>query len=358
MSNATTSSTPEMTIGLDLGDRLAHYAVLDLKGELVASGRLRTTSSDFQAFFAHLKPARVVLEAGSQSPWTSRLLALLGHEVVVANPRRVQLIAKNPRKSDKVDAETLARLGRLDPRLLQPVLHRDEQAQAALALIRSRHALVASRTLLINHVRGAVKSFGSVLPRCDAHSFHLHAPSALPEELHPALVPLIQTIADLTLRIRSLDREIEGQIAETYPEADLLRQVPGVGPLTALAFVLVIQDPSRFARSRDAGAYLGLVPRQRQSGSRDPQLGISKCGDAYLRSLLVECAHFILSSRSPDSDLKRWGLAHLQAGDHVSKRRAVVGVARKLAVLLHHLWWTGEVYQPLRLQEESEAVIA
>jgi transposase len=217
-----------------------------------------------------------------------------------------------------------------------------------MALIRSREALVSCRTQLVNHVRGAVKSFGARLPKCPARSFHKRASEHIPEALRPALWPILEQIASLTERIRQYDRKLETVCEEHYPETELLRQVEGVGPLTALTFVLSLEDPYRFEKSRSVGAYLGLVPARNQSGDRDPQRRISKEGDELLRKLLVSCAHYILGPFGSDSDLRRHGEKIASRGAKNAKKRAVVAVARKLSVLLHSLWVSAEIYEPLR----------
>ena len=267
--------------------------------------------------------------------------------MLVANPRKTRLIYSNKRKTDEIDAENLARLARLDPKLLYPLKHRAEECQAHLAIIRSREALVSCRTQLVNHVRGAVKSFGGRLPKCPAVSFHNKAPEHIPEALWPALGPILKTIGSLTERIREYDRQLETISKEHYPQTDLLRQVEGVGVLTALTFVLTLEDPYRFAKSRTVGAYLGLVPARDQSGDRDPQKHISKEGDEMLRKLLVSSAHYILGPFGSESDLRRHGEKIASRGGKNAKKRAVVAVARKLSVLLHRLWVSGEIYEPL-----------
>ncbi len=335
-----------VTVGLDVSDMFSHLHLLDEKGRVVEEGRVRTTLEALERRFSALPRCRIVLEVGTHSPWMSRLLAGLGHEVIVANPRRVRLIAESDQKRDRTDAELLARLGRVDPGLLRPIQHRGPQAQQDLALLRARDVLVRTRTSLINHVRGAVKATGSRLPACSAASFHRKAEAHLPVALQAILLPIVSMVAELTARIRDYDWEVE-RSTESYPAARLLRQVPGVGPLTALAFVLVIEDPGRFGKSREVGPYLGLVPRQGQSGEREPQLPITKAGDPLLRRLLVQSAHYILGPFGPDSELRRWGLRLAGSGSSRSKKRAVVAVARKLAVLLHRLWVSGEVYTPL-----------
>jgi transposase len=219
---------------------------------------------------------------------------------------------------------------------------------------------VGARTQLVNHIRGAVKSFGARLPKCPAVSFHKKAAAHIPEILWPALEPLLETIGSLTQRIREYDQQLETICQEHYPETDLLRQVEGVGALTALTFVLTLEDPSRFAKSRTVGAYLGLVPARDQSGDRDPQRRITKEGDEMLRRLLVGSAHYILGPFAKDSDLRRHGEKIATRGAKNAKKRAAVAVARKLSVLLHRLWVTGELYDPLynthrRTQQEEAA---
>jgi transposase len=340
---------PKVTAGLDIGDKYSYLCLIDQEsGQVIEEGRLRTTPEAFRRRFASEPPMRIAIEAGTHSPWASRVLEGCGHEMLVANARKLRLIYSNKRKTDEVDAENLARLARLDPKLLYPLKHRGEESQAHMAIIRSRQALVDCRTQLVNHVRGAVKSFGARLPKCPARSFHKRATEHIPEALWPALGPVLETIGSLTERIRDYERKLEAVSEEHYPETKLLRQVEGIGTLTALTFVLTLGDPHRFERSRSVGAYLGLVPASDRSGERDPQKRISKEGDEMLRKLLVSGAHYVLGPFGSDSDLRRHGAKIAARGGKNSKKRAVVAVARKLAVLLHSLWISGEVYEPLR----------
>jgi transposase len=345
----TTQPMPSnLTIGLDLSDTHAHYCVVNAHGQAVGTGRARTTPAALEQALAPWAGSRVVLEVGTHSPWVSRLLTHRGYEVLVANARQLRLIYASHRKSDRVDAEALARLGRLDPALLHPIQHRSAQAQADLAQLRARDCLVRTRTQLINHVRGAVKAVGGRLPASSAPAFVLKVRAHLPPELTAALAPLLTLLATITTQIRALERAID-QVARTrYPETQRLRQVAGVGPLTALCYVLTLEDPRRFRCSRAVGAYLGLCPRQDDSGARQPQLRITKRGDAMLRRLLVSGAHYILGPFGPDCDLRRWGLALAVRGGGNAKKRAVVAVARKLATVLHRLWVSGAPYEPLR----------
>ena len=346
---------PERTIGIDLGDQHSHFFVVDGAGEEVESGRVVTSQAGMKKF-QRMERARIVIEVGTHSPWVSRLLAEWGHEVVVANARQVQLISKNDRKSDRVDPELLARLGRVDVELLRPLRHRGPQGQADLAVLRSRDALVQSRSGLINHVRGSVKAWGARIPKGAAESFHKRV-MHIPQELQPALLPVMETIRQLTQQIGQYDREVERMGAEKYPETARLRQVAGVGPLTSLAYVLTLEDPHRFRKGRTVGRYLGLTPRQSDSGDQAPQLRISKAGDRMLRRLLVGSGQYILGPFGPDCDLRRWGLQRFELGGKNAKRRAVVAVARKLAVLLHRLWVSGEPYDAFRNHSSPEPVV-
>lgn len=336
------------TVGLDLGDRWSRYCVLGCGGEIEGEDRVRTTAAGLETRFAAMAATRIVIEAGGHSPWVSRQLAGYGHEVVVANPRKVRLIYESDRKNDRLDAHMLARLGRVDAGLLAPVQHRGAEAQADLAMVRSRDALVTARTQLINAARGMVKAMGGRLPKSTTGAFANKVGTAIPENLRSALTPLLKSIRQLSEQIRHYDRQVEQLAERKYPETQLLRQVKGVAALTAVTYVLTLENPHRFRRSRVVGCYLGLRPRQNESGESAPQLGISKAGNGYLRRLLVQCAHFILGPLGPDSSLRRWGLQLALRGGKNAKKRAVIAVARKLAVLLHHLWVSGEVYEPLR----------
>jgi len=335
------------TVGLDLGDRWSRYCLLDANGSIVKEDRVRTTVDGIREQFGRMPGTRIILEAGTHSPWVSRELQNQGHEVTIANARKVRLIYESDRKNDRMDARMLARLGRVDTELLSPIHHRSAEAQADLAVIRGRDALVAARTQLVNATRGIVKSMGGRLPSSTTAAFARKVAASIPATLKSALNPLLESIRDLSEQIRQCDRRIEELAEKKYPETKLLQQVKGVGPLISLAYVLTLEDPKRFPKSRTVGSYLGLRPKQSESGDSAPQLGISKAGNGYLRRLLVQSAQYILSSLAPDSRLRRWGLELATRGGKNGKKRAVIAVARKLAVLLHRLWSTAEVYNPL-----------
>ncbi len=339
------SSTPSGAAGVDVGDRYCSMCFLDESGEVVERTRVRTTVGALRGAFAHRKPLRVAIEVGTHSRWISRLLLELGHEVHVANARKVRAIYESDAKTDSADAEMLARLVRVDPKLLSPVRHRREDRARALAVVRSRDGLVRARTLLINHVRGAIKPVGGRVKHCSSESFARHAPEQIPAELRAVLEPVVEQIGQLTRTIRQLDRQVE-ELCDRFPDAQKLREIPSVGPVTAVTFVLTVDDPHRFRNARMIGPYLGLCPRRKQSGREDPQLRITKAGDSYLRKLLVGCAQHTLGPFGKDSALRRWGLRRVGSGDRIAKKKAVVGVARRLAVVMLHLWTSGETYQP------------
>ena len=333
-------------VGVDLGDRSSQICRLDAEtGTILEECRVSTTSASLQRYFSQVGSSRVILESGTHTPWVRRLLEQLGHELIVANPSKVRAISASRRKTDERDARCLAQLGRVDPELLCPVHARSEQAQQALTVVRAREGLVKARTMLINQVRGTVKSYGARLPGGSAESFARRASEQMPPPLKGILEPLLAVIADLSDRIAGFDRDVEAW-GQRFPETQRLRQIKGVGALTALVFVLTLGDPRRFARSRSVGSYLGLVPASRNSGDSAPQLPITKQGDRLLRRLLVQAAHYILGSFGQDSDLRSFGLRLSERGGKNGKKRAVVAVARKLAVLLHRLWISGEDYQP------------
>jgi transposase len=268
--------------------------------------------------------------------------------VIVANARQVQLISTSSRKNDRLDAQLLARLARMDPQLLRPIQHRSEQAQIHLLEIRARAGLMEARTSLVSAARGLVKALGDRIPKCDPDQLGVEQLKSLPAPLQETLRPLLEEVESLTEKIDVYNERIEQIARNEYPETELLKQIKGVGTLIALTFVLTVGDAGRFESSRDVGCYLGLRPKQSDSGDSQPQLRITKEGDTYLRTILVQGAHYILSARGPDTDLKRWGLKLAERGGKNAKKRAVVAVSRKLAVLLHRLWVTGEVYEPLR----------
>src|SRR5437762_13863029 len=298
-------SQPKLTIGLDLGDRSSWYCLLDEVGEVLQEQKLSTTPKAMREAFGAMPRCRIALETGTHSPWGSRLLSELGHEVIVAHARSVRLIGESRKKDDRLDARTLARLARIDPQLLCPVKHRSAKAQADLTVIRARAGLVRSRTALINTARGLAKSYGERLRSCNVRNMNPEKADALSPELQTALQPLLVGIEMLSEQIDEYNEHIEKLAEESYPQVELLKQVKGVGTLIALTFLLTLEDAHRFKKSRDVGCYLGLQPGRRNSGQSEPQMHISKEGDPYLRTLLVQGAHHSAAGGSISQNLLR-----------------------------------------------------
>ena len=349
----------ELVVGLDVSDKKSEVCMMQkADGEISKRESIKTERETFLKYFSSLEKSLIILEVGTHSPWMSRLIKSLGHEVIVANARKISLIYGSKRKNDQIDAEKLARLARVDRTLLHPVEHRDEQKQADLNVIRSRKVLLKTRQQLINSVRARLKSFGIKPPQVYPAGFHKKAIAYIPETLKLALMPIIEILKGIHNQIKGLDKEIAELAEQRYPETALLTQVAGVGQLIALTYVLTLADPKKFKKSRSVGAYLGLAPGQDQSGSHDPKQSITKEGDPYLRSLLVQSANYILGHFGPDCDLRRFAYDRLEHQKEALKKKGKdpnkvkvskqlkIAVARKLAVLLHHLWVSAEVYDP------------
>lgn len=346
MKNPSSMACTHQTLGIDLGDRKSSFCRISGEGEILEEAQVSTTKGALEGLFGRIDRCRIILEACGHVHWVAKLAESAGHEVVVANPRELRVISQSARKNDRNDARTLARLGRVDPELLRPVKLRGDSCRESRALLHTRDMLVRTRTKLVTFLRGQVKCFGGRIPACSAAAFHKKAGKHVPAPAREFAEPVLEMLAELEIRIRALDRQVEAASKKRHPETAVLRQVRGVGPVLALAFVATIEDPHRFSCSRTVGNYLGLTPRQYSSGSKTPQLRISKRGDALVRRLLVNAATYILGPFGGDSDLKRFGEHIARGGSQRDRARARVAVARKLACLLHHLWLTGSAWSP------------
>jgi transposase len=344
----------QLTIGLDLGDRRHTVCVLSAGGDIVTEEVIVNTRACLEAFATRFPTATIVMETGTHSPWVSRLFEARGHRVLVANARKLRAISASHTKSDEEDARMLARLGRADPKLLSPVRHRGEATQRALVRLKVREALVRSRVNLINSVRFLLKSLGVfVSSSIKAMAFTRKVRAQLAPADAALVAPLLAAVDALNAQIKALDLELETLARETYPATERLRQIPGVGPLTALCFVLTVESPAHFEHARAVGPYLGLVPRRDQSGLSDKQLPITKAGHVQLRCLLVNCAHYILGPFGPPCALRTAGERIAARGGKSAKKRAVIAVARKLAVTLLALWKTGADYRAVPLPQAA-----
>lgn len=341
---------PSRSIGLDLSDEKSSFCMIDGLGKITCEGQVETEVPSLRRVFGKLEASRVILEASPQCHWVAKLLRSFGHEVVVVNPRRLQLISESASKTDRNDARMLARIGRLDVGMLQPVHEKSDTTLAVRMEMRARTQLVAMRTRLINIVRSDMKTLGHKAPSCSTDAFHEKV--RIPEILKAALAPLLRMLAAVQEEIERFDRALNSHCDKHVPTA-VFREIHGVGPVLSLAYAMAIEDPKRFKSSRLVGAYFGLTPKSFQSGKSDPCLRISKQGDRAVRSLLVTAATHILRRSAPDSDLKRYGTRIARSGTRRDRARARVAVARKLGVLMHRLWSTGELYEPLRSSQAA-----
>jgi transposase len=344
------------TLGLDLGDRRSHYCLLDRRGREVEQAVVETTPSALRAFFKRMKGARLVLEMGTHACWIADMAEELGLEVLIANPRAFELLTKSIRKTDARDCQLLADAGRMSPMLLSPIVRRPKNCRVDLSVLRSRNRVVAARTMLVNHVRGVLKSNALRAPGCSPESFHRKVVTVIPKELEVALLPIVHAIEHLTKEIKGLEAQIERMGKERYPITRTFQAVAGVGTLISTTFALTIGDPDRFPDARIVGAYIGGVPRLNSSGDSQPELSITKAGDVELRCLMVIAANYIMGPFGPDCDLRRFGMRMIDNGRRRgknAKKRAVFAVARKLAVLLLHLWKTGSTYDPFHLARKN-----
>lgn len=340
----------ETVIGMDQSDKKSEICEMDFRtGEIISRTEVSNDGESLSSFFSRYSdPAKVMvaMEAGTHSPWISALLSDMGFNVLIGNPRKLKFIWKSDKKSDRRDAEMLARIARYDKELFYPISHKSRESQSVLAVIKARDALVKTRTMLINSVRGMLKSMGYKTSSCSAPAFAEKLIKEMPEEYFYALKETLDIIGQITQSIKGYDKKLTHLCKERYPETKILQQINGVGAVTSLAYILTIEDPRRFSKSRHVGCYLGLVPRRDQSGETDKDLGITKAGNGYLRALLVQCAQYILGPFGKDCELRRFGEKLASRGGKAAKKKAIIAVARKLSILLHRLWQDDATYEP------------
>lgn len=362
MKKETTAKQLGSYLGVDLGDKKHYVCVTDKDGIILQEFSISNTRKALEDLASSYPQTALAMEVGTHSPWISRLLTDAGLKVTVANPRKLRAIYQNDRKCDELDARMLAKLLRVDPSLLSPVKHGSEQAQKDLLVIKMRDTLVRQRVHIITSIRGLLKSVGLRLPTCSTAFFHHKAEYLLADhgELSPAFKSGIAALKSITEQIEEYDQQIHEASRKNHSAAVLLQQIPSVGPITSLAFVLIIEDPQRFKDPRDVGAYLGLVPRRDQSGATDRQLPISKSGNSYLRKLLVQSAQYLLGHYGPDCALRTHGLKLAAKGGPGAKKKAIIAVARKLAVMMIVMWQRNSAYNPFPSQrtQDGEATLA
>ena len=345
--NNLSRGSKKIYFGLDISQKTIEiFAVMGEEG--YSMGKISNDRKCLEEFFDRLPaPANavtVVLETGTHSAWISRCLEGRGIEVIVAHARDLAFIYQGTKKSDRIDAEKLARVARADKKLLHPVKLMDRKRQEALLAIKARDLLVKNRTCIISAIRGFLRSFG-----IDDHEYSHEVINqiypVLPKEIRLNLRGLFTALTAINNCIKDYDRRI-AKITQGYPETRTLQQIKGVGPLIALTFALVIGDPKRFT-SRECSSYTGLVPKRDQSGEVDKQLGITKCGNKLLRRLLIQGAQYIMGPFGEDCDLRDFGNRIARRGGSISRKKASVAVARKLAITMLALWRNPNVtYDP------------
>ena len=338
----------DIRVAIDLSDRQSRWEARDLSTGEVRTGVVQMTPAGLERCFAAAEHCTVVMEAGTHSHWLCAQLRKMGHraEVLPADGLREGSGKKRRRNDAKDAASLLEHAVDIERPRVKKLWQRPDEYQRDLALMRMRNAMVEARAGLVSTVRGTVKQFGERVSKCDVEYFAGRARGELSAGMLALVEPVLGQIEELNKVVAQYDEQVRAYLARR-PEAARLLAVPGVGDVTVGAFLAYVGEASRFAHSRDVAAYIGLVPDQDQSGEHDPQLRITKSGDRMVRRNFLECARGIMGPFGKDSALRRWALA--LAGDGRNKIRnnkAAVALARKLAVLLHRLWVSGQAYDP------------
>ena len=330
------------TIGMDVSDRTTKICVMTKAegGErrIVVETTCATTKAGFEEALSKFDRSwPVVFETGTHCRWMDRLFKEMGFKTIVGNPGKIPSITKSNTKNDRNDARELARLAIADPAMLHPVFLRDEVYQQMLRFHHARNVLLSQRTQTINQIRGFAKSMGYRIECSSTEKFHELSKADWPRELEECAWPLMGVLKTVNLKIKAYDRLIErlAERPEFKPMVERVRVVYGVGVIGSTVFVAAIGGrPDRFDHTRDIGAYLGMIPKQDQSGDDDKQLHITHAGADIVRATLVECAGVVMMSNAKDTDLKLKGLRIAMHGGGIAKKKAKVAVARALAVTM------------------------
>ena len=334
-----------ITIGMDLGNRKHTVCALDQTGNVLWRKDVANTPEALKPFFEENAGATVAMETGLCCRWVSALAKSCGCDALVGNARKLAAIWQSKQKNDENDALLIAELARASRRLFHLVELRDDARHEMVQVIELREVAVSQRTQAVNSVRGLCKAHGVFIPKCDASCFHKVAADAIPDGMAWKFKPMLRHLKEVAATIKRYDAMLEEYAQKHFKEeVELLRTVPGVGPITSCAFVALIADPGRFGSARDAGAYFGLTPGQDKSGDKDAPKHITKTGSALMRHLLVTAANHILRASSPDTALKRHGERICARGGKVARRKAKTAVARKLAVVMLAMLKSGKAY--------------
>jgi transposase len=333
-------------VGLDVSQRLTHLCVVDAEGKRVWRGKCATDPIILaQTLRAQAgSDPRVGIETGPLTPWLVHALRAAGIDMICVEARHAHAVmaAAQVNKNDRHDAHALAQLVRTG--WYRAVHVKSYPAHHLRAVLGARAQLVGMVTRVSNHIRGVMKIFGLVVAGARGTGFAARVEELIADrpEVQSIVAPMLGTWLHLRSQVAVFDRQLLG-LAKTRPECRLLMSIPGVGYVSALAFMGAIDRPERFTRSRAVGAHLGLTPKQHQSGEVDRLGEISKCGDAYVRTVLVEAANSLLIRCRKPSPLREWAVALERRS---GPKKARTALARKLAVIMHSVWRTGQPYAP------------
>lgn len=326
-------------IALDVSDRTAKVCVMGKiagRKHIIEQTTIQMTKDAFRAYLGAKNPSwPVVFETGTHCRWMENTVKSLGMKPIVANPARMRMMSESNTKNDRNDARELAQMALADVDLLHPVSLRGETCQQMLRLLKARDAMVAVRTKFVNQLRGFAKSMGFRLPGCSARKVGRLDKTQWPDDFEAVAWPIMDVLETLELKIKAYESQIRKLASSPELEAkiDRVREVYGIGLLSGCALVASIDaNPERFSKARDAGAYFGLVPKQRQSGEMDMQCHITMAGSEYVRNLMVESAQIALRDGAKDTDIKLKGLRICERGGRIARRKAVIAVARCLVV--------------------------
>lgn len=344
------SESKKVYVGFDVSEKTIETFAVCRTETSKGSFKIDNNEASIKKFLSMFKKPEqvcVVMETGTHSLWMSELIKKLGFEVIVAHARDLALIYGADKKNDQLDAEKLARLAQADRKLLHPIKHMTMERQTDLTIVKARDLVVRQRTQIINTIRGLLRAAGHKLIEEEYSAATIKkCCSSLPDQIKPAIAPLLQQICYLDLAIKEYDRQVK-MLCKKYHATKILRQIPGVGEVTALTFVLIVGAPNRFENPGRLCAYLGVVPKQDQSGNTDKQLGITKKGNKLGRKLLVQAAHYIMGPFGPDCELRSYGIRIQSRGGKIAKKKSFVAVARKLVAVMLVLWKNPEVtYDP------------